>query len=434
MANLDIQVENNADGSATLRVAVDDGLFQKTYLQVCQKYGRRLRLAGFRKGSYPPDLVENSVGREALVNQTISDLGPKLVKQALDQADLEWVGTPRVDRCGEDEPVVLEVKVALAPTAELADYADIKLDAETEADKSVAIDEQVEKTLESIRRSQGKWEPVNDAARMEDLILLGADGYIEDEPFLSWKKEELILNAENKTPMLGFHQQIEGLHRGAQHEFKLTVPDDFVKADKAGKTASFKVVIKRVSRLILPELNDEFAAQLKQPNVSNLADLRGAIKSNVAERMQADQSKTRVDNLLERLVELSRFKIAAMTIEDEIADLVEEQQREVARYRVEWDAYLKHVGKSEEDLRAELKSVAETRIKRSVALEELVKREKPEVADAEVQAELAKLQADPQYAKIKRWSRVEARIRSNMEERKALESALAKVEQSSSAD
>ena len=380
------------NGEAVLHIEVEEDRLERHLQRAHQKVSVRVNIPGFRKGKAPRRLVEQYVGRDFLLDEALETLVPEAVGAAVEELEIEGTHTPpRIDVV-EREPVVkIDATVALPPEAIHGDYKNLEFDDQLEE----VTDEQVEQQIEQIRESQAKWEPVSRAAVMGDLLTISARGLVDGKEFTNVENGEYLVESESSSPVPGFSEQLKGLKEGGSREFELPVPDDYPNEKFAGKTVQFKVDVSEVKKKELPELTDAMAESLGE-NFKTIAELRTRISENLEAQAKDVLRRSLEDKIVEALVEGAEFVISPMTIDHEAEHVLDDQQRRLAQYNVDFQQYLQGAGKSNEEIVAEAKDSAELRLKRTLVIDALVALEETDVSDEDVAAEIKDMQESPQ--------------------------------------
>ncbi len=382
------------NGQAILHLEVEEDLVERHLQRAHQKISARVNIPGFRKGKAPRRILEQFVGRDVLFDEAMETLVPDAVGAAVEESDIEGTHTPpRIDVI-EREPVVkIDATVALPPTATLGDYRKLEFGDRLEE----VTDAQVKEQIEQVRESQATWEPVSRASRMGDLLTISAKGLVDGEEFTSVEEGEYLVESESVNPVPGFAAQLKGLKEGGSRQFELPVPDDYPNEKFAGKTAQFTVEVSAVKKKELPELTDALAASLGE-NFKTFAELRTRIGENLEAQAKDGLRRSLEEKIVEALVEGAEFVISPMIIDHEAEHVLDDQQRQLARYNIDFQQYLQGIDKSNEEIVAEAKDSAELRLKRSLVIDTLVESEEATVSDEDIAAEIAVMKESAQYA------------------------------------
>lgn len=342
----------------------------------------RLQIPGFRKGKAPRSIVENYVGRLALLQEALDFMIPETLNQALQEEELQAFSEPRVVVL-ELEPVSFQATVPLEPAVDLGDFYSVRLEKEP-----VAItDEEVDRVLERLQSESAPWEPVSRPVQFGDLLNLNVQGSMDGAEVVNDVGVDYIPQAENVLPFPGFAAYLEGMVEGQRQDFILTVPEDYPRPEYAGEDVAFQVEVLSIKEKQLPELDDEFAKGVGE-GFENLAALRAHVLGRITEEAQAQADYAFQERSLASLLENATISASDLLLEREIQRLQQEREQMLRNQRLDLDTYLTYVGKTEEEFREELRPAAEDRLNRMLVVRKLAREEEIEVAPEEVQEEI----------------------------------------------
>jgi trigger factor len=344
---------------------------------VAQRISKDVRLAGFRPGRAPINVVITAVGGEQVFNAEVAEeLASKLYSQALDESKVEPFGPGQL----EDftlSPGKLVVRVPLEPVVNLKDYAAIRLPAPA---VSVA-DEEIERQIAYLREDHAVVTLVERPAESGDLVeasILGKDG---DEEVLR-SRRPFVLDDE-RISLPGLVQAIIGMQAGERKEMTLSVPEDAEDERTRGKELQVTIEVARVNSRVLPEISDELAQAVGQ--FETLAQLREDIRQRIHEQKQRQADQEYAAQVLDAFTNLSTVAFPPAFVEDRLNAMLAEFKEDVKREeRMPYDEWLKVQGKTEAQVRDELRPTAEARGKRGLVMREVARVEGIDVNDAEV--------------------------------------------------
>ena len=367
----------------TIEMAPDE--VQSSLDEAYRRLVQRVKVPGFRKGKTPRAILERHVGKESLLDDAIEHLLPGAYQKAIEEQAIEPITRPEIE-IAQTDPLVFKAVVSVMPTVELGDYRSLRL-----APDEVNIgDSDVDSVIEQMRHQKANWQPVERAVEAGDLVVMDIESSLEDYPFINRKEMQYQVLMDSPFPAPGFSRQLAGIKPSEEKEFKLQFPQDDSRSELAGKEVNFKVRIGEIKEEILPELNDEFAREV-DPELSGLEQLRENIATelkNRAEQKAKDDFETRV---CDEAVSLSKMEFPPVMVAVEVDRIMDEQMR---RWQQSLENYLKMINKTEEELRDELKPVAEKRVTRSLVLGEVARTEEITASDDEINAEIDDLTKD----------------------------------------
>ena len=343
---------------------------------------KKTKIPGFRKGKAPRAILEGHIGKESLFEEALNNLLPQAYEKAIKEQEIEPITQPHIE-IAQTDPVIFKVTVPLKPTIKLGDYHHLQF-----APEPVEVTEDdVNTAIEKLRRQHAVWEPVERPVEFDDLIVLNVDSNVEGKPFINEKGIQYHLVHDLSYPVAGFAEQLSGMRRDEEKEFKLQLPGDYPRGELAGKEAWFKVRVAEIKQARLPELSDEFAGEIN-PDFKTLDSLREQVSTNL--RLKAEE-RAKIDfeeRVIEAAVDLTEVEFPPVLTEMEIDRLISERARYLQREGRTIEEYLSLKNKTEEELREELRPPATKRVIRSLVLGRITKEEKIEVSEAEIEAEI----------------------------------------------
>ena len=353
---------------------VEEGL-EKSYHRLVQ----RAKVPGFRKGKAPRAIFERHFGRESLLEEAIEKLVPEAYEKAIKEQAIEPIARPQIE-VTQTEPLVFKAIVPLKPKVKLGDYHSIRLTPE-----SVSVsDDDVNTVIEGLRHRHATWEPVDRPVELGDSVVMDIWSNTDGQPFINQKG--LQYQVLKDIPFPGFGDQIVGMKKDEEKEFKLQLPADYPRSELAGKEPQFKVRVNEIKQEILPELNDDFAKQVN-PEVKDLAELREKILADLKARAEERARIEFEEKVIDAVVAQAQVEFPPVLVETELHRLIDQR----FRGEQELEEYLKSINKTEEQLHEELHPIATQRVTRSLVLGQVVEDEKIEVSQAEIDADAKRL-------------------------------------------
>lgn len=345
----------------------------------------RVNVPGFRRGKAPRRVVENLVGRTALLQEALDFMVPETLDRVLRDEEVLAFAEPSIEVTDLD-PISFTATVPLEPTVELGDYRSIRVAAETEE----VSDEQIDGVLENIRQEQAVWEPVERPTQYGDRLNLNVRGVIGDETVVDDADVEYVPEAENVLPFPGFAPNLLGLAEEDESRFTVTIPDDYPREQYAGREVDFQVEVLSVKEKTLPDLDDEMAKSVGE-GYDDLAALRAAITENMTARAAAESRSRLEQQSLEALCDAATVNASPLLYERELEAMEAERERLLRQQGLDLLTYLRYIGKTPEQFREEMRPGAARRLLGGLVLRKLAEAEDIEVSDADVQSEVDRM-------------------------------------------
>ncbi|UCH42676.1 MAG: trigger factor [Dehalococcoidales bacterium] len=352
----------------------------KSYRRLVQK----TKIPGFRQGKAPRAILERHVGKESLFEDTLEHLIPQAYEDAIKEQELETIAQPQIEVTQHD-PLVFKAIVPLKPKITLGDYKQIRLTPEPVE----VTEDHITSVMDQLRHQHATWEPVDRAVEFNDLVVIDVESNIDNEPFINQEAAQFQVVPETSFPAPGFSEQLIGMKKEEEKEFKLQFPSDDTREEIAGKEPDFKVRLTEVKQEVLPEVNDEFA-QLIDPELENVDALREKVESELKRSAEEKTKANFEERVIENLVDISEVEYPPVMVEAETSRILEQRFQ---RGRQELDEYLRLTSKTEDELREEVQPMAEKRVTQSLLLGRIMVEEQIEVSEEEINAEIETIMA-----------------------------------------
>ena len=378
-----IKTENIEKNRYELQIAVDSAKFNAAVSAVYHKQVKNITVPGFRKGKAPRAIIEKMYGTGVFYEDAINDLIPEAYTEAIAEAKLDVVGQPEFDVVSIDENgLVLSAKVYVKPEVEIKDYLGIKVEKEV----APVTDEDVEREINMVRERNSREIEVTDrAAEMGDTTVIDFEGFCDGVAFEGGKGTDYALKLGSGSFIPGFEEQIVGKNIDEEFDVNVTFPEEYHAADLAGKPSVFKVKIRSITKVELPELDDEFAKDVSE--FDTLDEYKNDIKAKIAKRNESTATAAMQDKLVEALIEKLEADIPEPMFAAETENFVRDYDTRLRSQGLDLNTYFKYTGLTLDSLREQMRPQAERQVKARLALEKIAELEKIEVSEEDINAE-----------------------------------------------
>ena len=382
-----VKSEKNEHSMHYLEFAIDKATFDAAVDKVYRKQVKNINVPGFRKGKAPKSVIEKMYGQGIFFEDAINDLIPENYEAAVKEADITPVGQPEIDIVSLDENgLVLSAKIPVKPEMKIADYKGI------EAVKNVteATDEQVDRELDMIReRNSREIEITDEAAQMGDIVKIDFDGSVDGVAFDGGKGTDYSLKLGSGSFIPGFEEQIAGHNIGEEFDVNVTFPEDYHAAELAGKASVFKTKVNAITRVELPELDDEFAKDASE--FDTLDELKADMKAKIQERHDKQAENEFEEKLIEALIEKLEGEIPEAMFVNETENFVRDFDNRLRSQGMDMNMYFKYTGLTIEALREQMRPQAERQVKARLALETIAAAEGVVASEQEINDEYQRI-------------------------------------------
>ncbi len=361
--------------------------FDKACDRAYQKEKNRITLPGFRKGKAPRKMIERFYGKEIFFEDALNDILPDVYMNAVKELELDVVSRPQidVDKMEAGSPVVVTATVAVKPEVTLGEYKGVVAEKETVAVTEDDVEEELKKSAEKNARLV---DVTDRPAEMGDEVIIDFDGYVDGKAFEGGKSEDYHLTLGSHSFVDTFEDQIVGKNAEEAFDVTVTFPENYHK-DLAGKEAVFKVVLKKIQKKELPELDDDYAKDYSE--FDTLAEYKEDLHKKLLETKQKEADDRRARTVLDAVIAGAQMDIPEAMVEDRVDSMIQNFSNNLRYQGINMDQYMQMTGSNMASLRASVRQDAEKSIKEALVLEAVVKAENLEVTDEDFDAEVQKL-------------------------------------------
>lgn len=383
------QILNKEDGKVVIAFSATKEEFAKGLDKAFNRAVKRVNAPGFRKGKLPRAVFNKMYGEEALYQDAIDFVLPTAYTRAIDELEVSPLAMPDIDvkEINKEEGVKFEAVVTVKPNVELGEYKNLGI----KKDSVEVTDADVEERLDSLLSRQAEWQIKEGESKKGDIVVIDFKGFIGDEAFEGGEAKGYELELGSGSFIPGFEDQLEGKVAPVDTEVNVTFPENYQVADLAGKAARFEVTVHDVKEKVLPELTDEFVKEFSKEAASTVAEYKEKLKEEIKLEKENLAEKSYSDKVISTAVENAKVSVPEKLVEQEVNSMFEQFTGNLSRQGLSFDLYEQFTGKGEADLKAEMKSDAENKIKTSFVLSEIAEVEKVEVTDADIDAEVKEL-------------------------------------------
>ena len=385
---MSLQVEKMEHNMAKLTIEVSAVEFEKALNSAYMKQKGKFSIPGFRKGKVPRQMIEKMYGAEIFFEDAANALIPSAYAKAYDEADIEIASQPKIDvvQIEKGKDFIFTAEVAVKPEVTLGEYKGLTVDKHSNRVTAKEIDEKLAQEQEKNARTitvEGR--PVQD----KDEVVLDFEGFVNGVAFEGGKGENYTLVIGSGSFIPGFEEQLIGAEIDKETEVNVTFPNEYHAEELAGKEAVFKCTVHEIKAKELPELDDEFAAEISE--FETLDELRADVKAKIKEQKNEDGRRKKEEQAINQVIENATMDIPEAMIETETNQMVNDFAQRLQQQGLNMEQYLQFTGLTEEKMHEELRPQAEKRIQTRLVLEAIVKAENIEVSEEKVDEELTKM-------------------------------------------
>ena len=376
-----VHVEETGATRRVLKIQVPGEEVARELAAAYEALRKRTRIPGFRKGKAPRAILERQFG-PSVEAEVMQRLIPDAYLRAVREAGVHPVDDPVIEDVHLDKKehgLRFTATVEVQPPVEPPRYEGLVV----EGEEVEVTEEDVARTLETLREANAQLVAVEDRpVARGDWVLVDYQARMDGKPLpeLAGKDAWVEVGAGRLLP--GFDEQLIGAKAGENRDVALTLPEDYVREDLAGKPVVFQVHVKEIKVRVLPELDDEFARDLGE--YENLEALRQKVRERLAvEKAKAAEKRVKA-RLLQQLVDSHPMEVPEALVERRLRTLVERTREDMILSGRDPKA----MALDEAYLREKLAPVARSQVKGYLLLQAIADKEGIQVTDADVEQAL----------------------------------------------
>ena len=385
---MSLQVENMEKNMAKLTIEVSAEELEKAIQGAYLKQRNKISVPGFRKGKVPRQMIEKMYGVGIFYEDAANALIPTAYGKAYDECELDIVSQPKVEvvQLEKGKPFIFTAEVAVKPEVTLGEYKGVSVDKVSNRVTAKEIDAK----LEEEQKKNARTVVVEDRAVQDgDEVVLDFEGFVDGVAFEGGKGENYPLTIGSGSFIPGFEEQLIGAEAEKEVEVNVTFPEEYHSEDLAGKAAVFKCTVHEIKAKELPELDDEFAAEVSE--FDTLDAYKADIKAKIKEQKIADGNRKKEDQAVEKAVANATMEIPEAMIDTQVNQMAQDFAQRIQQQGLSMEQYFQFTGMTAESMMEELRPQAVKRIETRLVLEAIAKAENIEITDERIDEELAKM-------------------------------------------
>jgi len=361
-------VETLSPTRVRLSVEIPFDELQPSVDSAYKKIASQITIPGFRKGKVPSRIIDQRVGRGAVLDEAVNEALPKAYSDAVNENDIKVIGQPDVEvgDFSDGAPLTFTAEVDVRPEIELPEFSSIEASVEV----AEVTDEDIDAELEQLRQRFATLKPAERAAGSGDLLSITLASTKDGEPVEELSATGMTYEVGTDSLLPGLDEAVTGANEGDEVTFNVT-PET---GELEGQEVAVAVSVVSVRERELPELDDAFAQLVSE--FDTLDELRETVRGEIEPRKKVQQLMEARDAVLAALIEAVDVPLPEGVVASAIADHFGD-------------------GHGDGDHKAEFETQVRESLTRDMILDTLADREDVSVTQAEITEYL--IRQAPQY-------------------------------------
>ncbi|WP_332664069.1 trigger factor, partial [Aeromicrobium sp.] len=338
--------------------------------------GSQITIPGFRKGKVPAAIVDQRVGRTAVLDEAINSALPGWYSQALQDTKIQPLSQPDIDlsKFEDGEPIEVTAELDVRPDLELPDISTIEVTVEDAA----VSDDDVEEQLTALRERFATFAEVDRAAAEGDFLTIDLSASQNGEDIEAAQAEGMPYTIGRATMLDGLDEAVIGLKAGETKTFTTKL----VGGELAGQDVEVTVTVKDVKEQQLPELDEEFAQTASE--FDTIEELRADLTDRVTRGKRMEQANEARDLVLDEIVSKIEAPLPENLVTEEIDSRRQQIEQQLAMAGVEFQTYLDDEKQTIDEFEADLEKRVRDSLIAQFVLDQIVANEEFGIDDAEL--------------------------------------------------
>jgi len=346
--------------------------------QAYREVARQVRVPGFRPGRTPPRVIDQRIGRGAVLEQAVNDAVPKLYGKALEEHEVFALGQPELEitKLDDGKELAFTAEVDVRPRFEIPDLDGMPV---TVDDADVTPD-QVEEYIGALRERFASLKSADRPVAGGDYVSIDLSASVDGDQVEDAQASGISYEVGSASMLDGLDEALAGMAAGDAKTFAA----ELAGGKLAGRQADVTVTVHSVKVKELPALDDEFAQSASE--FDTLGELRSGTREQLAAMRRAGQAEQARERALDALLARIDIPLPQNLVDQEIELRRQSLEDRLTRSGSARDSYLEAVGMTEDELDAEFDSDARRSVKAGFILDKLASQEKLGVDPAELSA------------------------------------------------
>jgi trigger factor len=344
---------------------------QKAYREI----GAQVQVPGFRRGKIPSAVIDQRVGRGAVLNEAVQEAIPAQILAAVQEHDVKSLGRPEVEitEFTDGEPLKFTAELDVRPEITLPDLSTISVTV-----PAIEIgDNEIDEQINGLRERFATLKTVERPAAEGDYVQLDLAATVDGEEVPGGTASNISHEVGSKQLLPGLDEVLVGMSAGEDATFTTQL----VGGDFAGRDADVSVSVRSVKDKQLPELDDEFAQLASE--FDTLDELRGDLRERLTKVKKVEQIYAARDEALKQLVEAADIPAPEGIVREEVEGRKAAMSDQLERIGASLEDYLASEDKTEEQIDEELTDAATEGVKIQLLLDTIADRDEVQVSDDE---------------------------------------------------
>jgi len=386
---MNYNIEKKKD-SFEIKMTFTGGEWDDALNKAYKKGAGRFKVPGFRGGKVPRKVIENNYGETIFHEDGISELFLPAYNKVMSENDhINPIDYPSIDFNFIEEGIEIIAIIDILPEFKIGKYTGLEVQ---KAELKVA-EKEVDNYLEQLRKSRARQVDAKDGHKIVngDVATIDFVGSVDGVEFPGGRGENYELEIGSNSFIDTFESQLIGKRVGDVVNVNVTFPKQYHAEELAGKPALFVVTINKIMQKELPTLDDAFAKDVSE--FETMAEFKADSKKRIEDKAKKEVEQENENRLIKKVVEQTKLELPEKMVERQLDHMLDMMASRLAQQGLSMEMYAQYTGTSIDTIRDQQRGEAENVIRTRLIIDEIVRKEKIEVTDKEIDAKIDELVA-----------------------------------------
>lgn len=379
------EIKDEKNCTKIIEVNLDAADINPVYKKVLSNVKENAQVDGYRKGKAPEEIVKK-IYKKTINEETQKDIIIETAKKILNEIKMHIVVDPLLGDVKSELPESLSFKIIVEvnPEFQIKDYKGIKVDLK---EFKEATQEDINREINKIRQSRGVLKEVQkDEIKNGDYVVTSITGFVDGKPEPELTYEDKLIKIGDGAILSDIENGIKEMKKGEEKEIQTKLSDNYFNKKFAGKEAIFKIKIKAIKELEVPEFNDEFVKSLGGPYQTK-DELINKIKQELSKYLQQQTRAQNVEMVFNELLKDNNFEVSRSLVEMEANNLLRRYENQLISHGLS----IEKLGQDRAKIRETQLKIAEENVRLRYILRKIGELEKIEITDTDIENEIKQI-------------------------------------------
>ncbi len=379
--NLKVEVFKKSECELDFKIEIAQAEVEREVESTYDRIQQEAVVRGFRKGKAPSSVLKERF-KSRCQEAVLESLVPDAISQVVKEKQIDPVAPAKISDLKFDfdkrGPISFQATIEVMPDFEPRDYKKLKIKKEV---KTVG-DSEVEEGLKELQKRNAHLAvSADDTVDKKSYVVIDYQGFDSGKPLNGLRRENQLLSVESPIFLREFTEGLIGMRRNEEKNIEVNFPDNYFKEEMAGRKVIFRVRVKEIKNMRLPEIDDAFAEGL---GAKSLKELKDKLRENLIRLEEYRAEESMKEQIIDRLIEKNQVPVPNALVERQLDYLVSKMKSYFQNHGVT----SKDIGADEEVLRKKYRNLAEKQVRSALIFTRIAEKENIRIQSDEIEKEI----------------------------------------------